>query len=100
MNLTDSVVRPVVAVILAAVVANCNEGCGPYISPADAYAMEMSGCVAKRNTVVRECVEKAKTLQESRDCREEAEEAYRICTGQVERKYFNYNSNGSYPSSN
>lgn len=102
-TMIETVLRPLAVAVLAGVVANCNEGCLPFmgdsISPSEAYAMEMSGCTGKRNAEVRRCAEKSPTLQDSKACRADAEEAYRVCVGQVERKYLNYNGNGSYPSS-
>lgn len=96
--LTENILKPLAAFILAAILANCNDGCGgTWISPADAYAMEVSGCVAKRDTMVMACAKEAGSLPEYQSCHEEAEDAYRICRGQVDRKYLNYNSNGNYP---
>lgn len=100
-SLVDSVIRPIAAFVLAAVVANCNEGCLPgytQLSPADAYAMEISGCVTRRNAEVIKCAETAKTVPEYQECREDADENDRKCRAMVDRKYFNYNSNGNYPS--
>lgn len=101
-SLVDSVIRPIAAFVLAAVVANCNEGCLPgyqSISPAEAYAMEISGCVSKRNAEVIQCAESARTVPEYTECKDEADENDRKCRSMVDRKYFNYNSNGNYPTS-
>lgn len=101
MSLTDSVLRPVAAFVLAAVVANCNQGCLPgytAISPAEAYAMEVSGCVAVRNTAVVKCAQEAEDMASYYSCKDEAEEKDRQCRAQVDRKYLGYNSQGGYPS--
>lgn len=98
--LIDKVLRPLAAFALAAVVANCNEGCAGWqnITPAEAYAMEVSGCVTIRNTRVMGCAAEAGTVPEYLSCREDAEEEERKCRAQVDRKYLGYNSNGNYPS--
>lgn len=101
MSLTDTVLRPIAALVLAAVVANCNEACIPYgrsISPAEAYAMEVSGCVATRNTKVQVCAQEASTMAGFEECKADADDDMRGCRGMVDRKYMNYNSNGNYPS--
>lgn len=100
-SLIDGVLRPLAAFVLAAVVANCNDGCIPgwqQISPADAYKMEIGACVAKRNAEVIRCAQEAGVTGDYISCRYEADEEDRICRAQVERKYWNYNSNGDYPS--
>lgn len=96
-TLADCILKPLAAFVLAAVVANCNDGCGPYISPAEAYAMEVSGCMMKYDSSVKKCANEAPTVPAFQECKAEAEDGLRICRGQVERKYLNYNSNGSYP---
>ncbi len=99
-TLIDGVIRPLAAFLLAAVVANCNDGCigyGPIISPAEAYAMEVSGCVEGRNKEVLACAGDASTADQYLVCKADAEEKERKCRAQVDRKYLNYNSNGSYP---
>lgn len=101
MSFVDSVVRPVLALVLAATIANCNEGCLPgytQIDPATAYAMEVSGCVSKRNAEVLNCANQSVSMPEYEACRYGAEESERKCRAQVDRKYLEYNSNGSYPS--
>lgn len=99
MSLTNNVIRPLAAAILAAVVANCTEGCGGVqISPAEAYAMEISGCVTQRNRDVLWCAQDASSREESKACREDAEEKERQCRSMVDKKYGLYNASGSYPS--
>jgi hypothetical protein len=100
-SLIDSVLRPIAAFVLAAVVANCNDGCIPgwqQMSPADAYKAEIGACVAQRNADVLSCASDAGTVPDYLICREDADEADRICRGAVDRKYANYNNNGNYPS--
>jgi hypothetical protein len=100
-TLLDSVIRPVAAFVLAAIVANCNDGCVPgwtQLSPADAYAMEVSGCVTKRNSEVMKCAGDAKSVAEYNECKAKADEGDRVCREQVDRKYLGYNSEGGYPS--
>ena len=99
-TLIDCVIKPMAAFLLAAVVANCNDGCIPgwqQMSPADAYAAEVSGCVMKRNAEVMKCAQEAGTVPEYQECHEDAEEAHRICREAVDRKYLGYNIQGGYP---
>ncbi len=99
--IVDSVIRPLAAVVLAAVLGTCNEGCGgTFISPADAYAMGVSGCVTKRNTHVMQCANGAITEQLYYQCKEDADEEYRICRGNLDKQFGLYLSNGEYPSGN
>lgn len=100
--IVDSVIRPIAALALATVVANCTEGCvGWYdISPADAYAMEVSGCVAKANKADSECVSNANFAKEAMECRGRVEEEHRKCRAMVDRKYGMYNGSGGYPAQN
>jgi hypothetical protein len=101
MSLTDSVLRPVAAFILAATIANCNDGCilgWKQLSPADAYAMEVSGCVNQRNRNVMACATDAGSMEDYQDCRADAEEQERQCRSMVDKKYLGYNSQGGYPS--
>lgn len=92
------ILAPIGATILAAIVANCNEGCGGVsISPADAYAMELSACAAKRDAKVIQCAEEAGSKAESQECRAQAEDDYIGCRNLVDHKYGLYNANGSYP---
>ncbi len=100
MSLIDSVIRPLAVAVLAATIANCNEGCVPgwtQLSPADAYAMEISGCANSYDMDIKKCANEAGSMDDFGVCKDKAEEEYRICRGNADRKYLGYNSNGSYP---
>ncbi len=65
-----NVLRPIVALALAAVLSTGSEGCKPanQPSPADLYAMEIIGCV-----------EKSKSKEEFRVCRTDVDRKFGLC---------------------
>jgi hypothetical protein len=100
-TLVDTVIRPLAAFVLAAVVANCNDGCLPgytQIDPATAYAMEVSGCASQRNAQVLECAKTVPTVESYITCVEDADWRDHQCRAQVDRKYGLYLKEGGYPS--
>lgn len=65
-----NLVVPVLGAVIACFVATCHQGCKPVEGPsvADQYTMEHQACVAK-----------AKTLEESRRCREKVDCKFGVC---------------------
>lgn len=98
MSLVNDVLRPTLALILATTVANCNEGCGPYMSPAAAYAQEAGYCNTKADEGERFCL--GVPLEQIRSCREGVDDRWRGCMNMVNNKYGRYTSEGGYPDPN
>ncbi len=69
-ELFDGLLKPLVAAILAAIVANCNAGCKPADFPemAKAYHAEIALCVAN-----------AATVEDSGACRGAVDLKYGVC---------------------
>lgn len=95
-----SVTGVVVGIVMAVVAALTNDGCGPYISPADAYAQEIAGCAAKANKEDADCVKTLQTEKEVKECRDDAEWHYYQCKQGVNRRFHTYLGMGGYPSGN
>lgn len=68
MSFVKSLVAPVLAAVMAIAVAHCNSGCKAVEGP-DPY-----------NEDLKACVNKAKSLEESRLCREKVDCKYGVCS--------------------
>lgn len=86
------------ALVLAFVVANCNEGCGPYMSPAVAYAQEAGNCNKIADEAERHCLNGP--LSKLTDCRESVDWKWHGCMNMVNNKYGRYLGEGGYPDPN
>lgn len=73
MLLSKDVLGPILATVMAMVVANCNTGCSAFGRPAESvqedYRKELLSCVMK-----------SQTKAESVECRREVNRRYGLCT--------------------
>ncbi len=71
-DLVTNVLKPVLAAVMAVIVANCNQGCK--FTPPGGEAME-----AAYNAELLNCVRTSKTAGESCICRLQVDEKYGVC---------------------
>lgn len=67
-TILDSLLRPVLAAIMAVVVANCSTDCKPASGPGDAYTAEVAACATT-----------SKSLYESCGCRKATDIKWGVC---------------------